>query len=284
MFQSLDDKLELANGVQMPSLTFGTWQMPDNAELASAVSTAIQLGYRSFDTARNYGNAHLIAQGIANAGLAREDCFLTTKVWIHNRTYEGVFETLEQALENFKTTYIDLLLIHWPATQGEPMIWQSLNTGTWRAMEELYNQGRVRAIGVSNFLPHHLVPLMARASIKPMVNQLELHPGYPQFSAVNYCFDNDIALQAWSPLGRGIVLRHPTLLGLAEKYHVSAAQIALRWSLQHGFLPIVRAVTMAHLKENTQLFDFKLSETDMQLIDNMPQTAFSGLHPDSVVL
>ena len=185
-------------------------------------------------------------------------------------------------IEQLKTTYLDQLLIHWPATQGEPMIWQSQNAGTWRALEDLYEQGVVKVIGVSNFLPHHLVPLLARARIRPMVNQLEIHPGYPQFAAVNFCFKQNIAVQAWSPLGRGGLTHHPLLIELGEKYGVSPALIALRWSLQHGFIPVVKALDAEHMKSNLDAFGLTLEDEDMTRLDTMQQVAFSGLHPDTV--
>ncbi len=162
------------------------------------------------------------------------------------------------------------------------MVWQSQNAGAWRAMEELYRQGRVRSIGVANFLPHHLVPLLARAKIKPMVNQLELHPGYPQFATVNFCLKNHIAIQAWSPLGRGLLLKNETIKQLAQKYNVSPAQLCLRWCIQHGFMPITRSIELNHLKENTEIFGFSITEEDMKTLDTIPNTAYSGLHPDTV--
>ena len=282
MFQSLDDKFELCNGVQVPCIGFGTWQIPNDTALESAVASAVQLGYRQFDTAQIYANAGAIGRAVHDSGLPRDSFFITSKVWGSSRTYDGVMTAFEETLGQLKTPYLDLFLIHWPAAQGEPMIWQSQNAGTWRALEDLYDQGRVRAIGVSNFLPHHLVPLLARARIRPMVNQLELHPGYPQFAAVNFCFKHGIAVQAWSPLGRGGLLRNPLLNEIAAKHGVSPAQIALRWCLQHGFLPIAKALDMQHQKQNLDVFGFALDASDMQRLDEMPQTAFSGLHPDTV--
>ena len=282
MFEAFNDKFELSNGVHMPCLGFGTWQIPNDSTLENAISSAIQLGYRQFDTAQIYNNASSIGHAIQHSGISREEFFITSKVWTSNRSYDGVMESFRDTIEHLHTTYLDLLLIHWPAAQGEAMVWQSQNAGTWRALEELYDKGRVRAIGVSNFLPHHLVPLLARARIKPMVNQLELHPGYPQFSAVNFCFSHGIAVQAWSPMGRGLLLQHPLLKELARKYQVSTGQIALRWSLQHGLLPIAKALDVIHQKQNLDLFSFDIDTDDMMKLDNMPKTAFSGLHPDTV--
>lgn len=282
VFSSLADKLVLSNGVQMPGIGFGTWQVPTDSTLENAVSAALKLGYRFFDTAQIYGNASAIGRGVLLSDLPRAEIFISSKIWTSHRSYDGVMRAFTDIIEQLKTTYLDQLLIHWPATQGEPMIWQSQNAGTWRALEDLYEQGAVKVIGVSNFLPHHLVPLLARARIRPMVNQLEIHPGYPQFAAVNFCFKQNIAVQAWSPLGRGGLTHHPLLIELGEKYGVSPALIALRWSLQHGFIPVVKALDAEHMKSNLDAFGLTLEDKDMTRLDTMQQVAFSGLHPDTV--
>lgn len=282
VFSSLADKLVLSNGVQMPGIGFGTWQVPTDSTLENAVSAALKLGYRFFDTAQIYGNASAIGRGVLLSDLPRAEIFISSKIWTSHRSYDGVMRAFTDIIEQLKTTYLDQLLIHWPATQGEPMIWQSQNAGTWRALEDLYEQGAVKVIGISNFLPHHLVPLLARARIRPMVNQLEIHPGYPQFAAVNFCFKQNIAVQAWSPLGRGGLTHHPLLIELGEKYGVSPALIALRWSLQHGFIPVVKALDAEHMKSNLDAFGLTLEDEDMTRLDTMQQVAFSGLHPDTV--
>lgn len=282
MFSSFDDKLELTNGVQIPCMGFGTWQVPNDSSLENAVSSSLLLGYRLFDTAQIYANAAAIGHAVHASGMSREQVFITSKIWASHRSYEGVMTAFKDTLEQLKTSYLDMLLIHWPAAQGEPMIWQSQNAGTWRALEDLYEERLVRVIGVSNFLPHHLVPLLARARIKPMVNQLEIHPGHPQFAAVNFCFKHRIAVQAWSPLGRGTLIHNSTIRDIAEAHNVSPAQVALRWSLQHGFMPIVKALTLEHLIENSKVFDFTLTPEDMARLDNLPPVSFSGLHPDTV--
>ncbi len=282
VFSSLADKLVLSNGVQMPGIGFGTWQVPTDSTLENAVSAALKLGYRFFDTAQIYGNASAIGRGVLLSDLPRAEIFISSKIWTSHRSYDGVMRAFTDIIEQLKTTYLDQLLIHWPATQGEPVIWQSQNAGTWRALEDLYEQGAVKVIGVSNFLPHHLVPLLARARIRPMVNQLEIHPGYPQFAAVNFCFKQNIAVQAWSPLGRGGLTHHPLLIELGEKYGVSPALIALRWSLQHGFIPVVKALDAEHMKSNLDAFGLTLEDEDMTRLDTMQQVAFSGLHPDTV--
>ena len=178
--QPLTETTVLANDVKMPTIGFGTWQIPINENFDSTIQTAIQLGYRQFDTAQIYNNAQRMGEAIRASDVPRSEFFLTSKIWASHRSYESAREAYELILTQMQTDYLDLLLIHWPAAQGEPMVWQAQNAGAWRALEELYTEGRVRAIGVSNFLPHHLVPLLARARVKPMVNQLEIHPGYAQ--------------------------------------------------------------------------------------------------------
>lgn len=280
--QPLSQTTKLPNGVEMPTIGFGTWQIPINENFDSTIQTAIQLGYRHFDTAQIYNNAARMGQAMRATDVQRSQFFLTSKIWASHRSYQSAREAYEQILAQMQTDYLDLLLIHWPASQGEPMVWQAQNAGAWRALEELYLEGRVRAIGVSNFLPHHLVPLLARAKVKPMVNQLEIHPGYPQRSAIAFSRRQGIQVQAWSPLGRGTLLRHPTLDRIARAHNRTPAQIALRWCIEQGIAPIPKSTVFRHQQENLQVFDFELSPEEMVDLNAMPQTAFSGLHPDSV--
>lgn len=278
----LSETTTLANGVVMPTIGFGTWQIPLNENYQSTVQTAVQLGYRHFDTAQIYNSTHLLGEAIRESGVSRESFFITTKIWAAHRTYESALEAFDQVLEQMKFDYIDMLLVHWPASQGEPMVWQAQNAGVWRAFEEIYESKRVRAIGVANFLPHHLVPLLARARIKPMVNQLELHPGYTQSAAAAFSQRSGMVVQAWSPFGRGLLLSHPILKAIAEHHGVSPARAALRWCLQKGYAPIPKATELPHQRENLDVFSFELSSEDMAQLDRLPTTAFSGLHPDTV--
>ena len=182
-----------------------------------------------------------------------------------------------------KVGAIDLICVHWPATQGDPMLWQSANAGVWRALEDAQLEGKVRAIGVANFLPHHLVPLLARARIRPAVNQLEIHPGHTQFSTVNWCLKQGIQVQAWSPLGRGALLTNPTVLAIARAHNAAPAQVLLRWSIERQLCPIVKAVDLIHMRENLRLYHFELSDEEISALDKLPpSTAYSGLHPDTV--
>lgn len=272
----------LPNGVRIPVVGFGTWQLPINDSLRSTINTAIQIGYRQFDTAQIYNNAAIVGDAIRDSGIDRSEFFITSKIWTNHRSYESAIEAFEEVLSQLRLDYLDMLLIHWPASQGEAMVWQAQNAGVWRAFEDIYKQGRVKAIGVSNFLPHHLIPLLARAKIAPMVNQLEFHPGYPQWSAVNFCKSRGIKVQAWSPLGRGGLIKHPILAEIAERHAVSTSQVALRWCIEHGVMPIPKATNTPHLQQNCRIFDFSLDPEEVKLIDEMPQTAYSGLHPDTV--
>ena len=282
MTPALSQAVELANGVRMPTIGFGTWQIPLNEQFKSTIQTAIQIGYRHFDTSQIYNNSELMGQAIRESGIPRSEFFISSKICASHRSYESAKEAFEEICSQLGFDYLDLLIIHWPAAQGEPMVWQAQNAGTWRALEELYKNGRVRAIGVANFLPHHLVPLLARAKVAPMVNQLECHPGYCQQATLRFCADRGIAVQGWSPLGRGALTRHPTVMAIAHAHGVSPAQVCLRWSLQHGVAPIPKATELQHQRENLSVFGFELTADDMNELDSMPLTAFSGLHPDTV--
>ncbi len=273
---------KLSNGVRLPCVGMGTWQVPDGDELVANLKDAISVGYRHIDTAHIYGNEHSVGLAVRTCGIPREKIFVTSKLWNTDRGYEATIAAFNKTLATLGFEYLDLYLIHWPAARGEPMTWQSINSGTWRAMEDLYKSGRVRAIGVSNFLVHHLVPLLARANIAPMVNQIEFHPGYMQKPTVEFCMERGIQIEAWSPLGRGALIRHPVLCELAQKYGVTSPQIALRWCLQHGVATLPKSMNAERRRQNADLFGFNISEEDMTRLDNLPQTGFSGLDPDHV--
>lgn len=279
---SIASTFTLANGVKVPCIGLGTWQVPDDDDLVKHLHYAIELGYRHIDTAHIYGNERSVGQAVRTCGVPREKLFVTSKLWNSDRGYRETLAAFDRTLSTLGLEYLDLYLIHWPAARGEAMTWQSINSGTWRAMEEIYQSGRVRAIGVSNFMIHHLVPLLARAKVAPMVNQLEFHPGYMQKPTVDFCRERGIQIEAWSPLGRGALIRHPLLTELGRKYGVSSAQIALRWCLQHGAIALPKSMNPERCRENTELFGFSIDPDDMSRIDAMPQTGFSGLDPDHV--
>lgn len=279
---SISSAFQLSNGVKIPCVGLGTWQITDEKLLCSTIENALSLGCRHIDTAHIYGNEKAIGRAVKNCGIPRSSLFITTKMWNTDRGYKQALAAFDRSLNEFELDYLDLFLMQWPASKGEATTWQSINAGTWRALEEIYASGRVRAIGVSNFLPHHLVPLLARAKVPPMVNQLEVHPGYPQHAAVKFCQEHGIQVVSWSPLARGALLRHPVIAEMAERHHVSPAQIALRWCLQHGVAALPKSTNPEHQKQNADLFSFSLTAEDMERLDTLPQSCFSGLDPDHV--
>ncbi len=275
---SQKDTYALANGVQIPCLGFGTWQTPDGETAVSAVRCAIDAGYTHIDTAQAYGNEASVGRAIRESGVPRKDLFITTKLWNTNHTYELAMRTFEESMDRLGLEYLDLFLIHWPNPLPFRDRWQQANAESWRAMEELLEAGRVRAIGVSNFLPHHLKALEATARIAPMVNQIRLCPGDTQDETVEYSRQCGMVIEAYSPLGTGRIFGVPEMQELAKKYNRSIAQICVRWSLQRGYLPLPKSVTPARIRENLAVFDFELSCEDVQRIADLKGCV--GYHND----
>ena len=266
----------------MPCLGIGSWQVPEGNALLNSLSDAIHAGYRLIDTASIYGNERAVGIAMRNSGVPRSDFFLVDKVWNADRGCEKTLEAFRKITALLGTSYLDLYMIHWPATHEEPITCQAINAGTWRALEKLYRDGSVRAIGVSNFLPHHLVPLLARAEITPMVNSLEFHPGYPQFQALRFSHEHGMKVLGWAPLGRGALMEDPLLQSIAAKHGKTIPQVGLRWALEHGVVPVPKSTSKAHIEENASIFDFTLPLDEMRAIDRLPLTAFTGLDPDTV--
>lgn len=274
---------KLENGVQIPSIGFGTWAIFDTDEVASALKQAVKCGFRHIDTASFYKNEEAVGKAIAQCGIDRNQLWITSKAWPSECGYDNTLRAFDASLERLGLDYLDLYLIHWPATEKTyPGIWKQRNIDTWRAFERLYAEGRVRAIGVSNFLENHLQPLLDGCTVKPMVDQLEIHPGYAQQSAVDFCQKNGIVVEAWSPFGRGKAFGNQTLKVLSEKYGKTVAQICIRWCLQKGIIPLPKSVTPERILQNTQVFDFEISDDDMTEIGNLPNTGWSGEYPDEV--
>lgn len=269
----VQDTTTLYNGVKMPWLGFGVFKVKDGEEVVDAVKTAIQAGYRSIDTAKAYNNETGVAQGIRESGIAREDLFITTKVWNGDQGYESTLAAFEASMERLELEYLDLYLIHWPV--------KGKYKDTWRALEKLHKEGRIRAIGVSNFQIHHLEDLMTDATIKPAVNQVELHPLLIQTELREYCSKHQIQIEAWSPLGQGHLLEHPLLLEIAAKYSKSPAQVILRWDLQNGIVTIPKSVTPQRIRDNADLFDFELTTEEIERINQLNENKRFGSDPDN---
>ena len=272
------EKFTLSNGVEIPAVGYGTYLTSEKDD--GTVAAALAAGYRHFDTASFYDTEQALGDALKAAGVPREELFLTSKLWKDEMGYENALAAFERSLQKLGTDYLDLYLIHWPRTDDLTAEWRQLDRDTWRALEELYRAGRVRAIGVSNFLPHHLRNLMETAEIAPMVNQIEFHPGYPQTWNVEFCKAHGILPEAWSPLGRTRVLQDERLAGIAAKYGKSVAQLCVRFALQCGVAPLPKSSSPARMQANLDVFDFVISDEDMDRILTLPQFGWSGLHPD----
>lgn len=270
----------LKNGLEIPVVGFGTWKTPDGDDAYNSVSEALKSGYRHIDTAAVYGNEESVGKAIKDSGLSREDVFVTSKVWNTERGYDKTIAAYEASLEKLGMDYLDLYLIHWPAIEKQNDDWEELNKESWRALMDLYKAGKVKSIGVSNFQKKHMEALKD-AEILPMVNQIEFHPGWLQEETRALCKELGILVEAYSPNGNGKLLKDDTLLQIAEKYGKSVAQICIRWTLQHGTLPLPKSVTPEYIKENTEVFDFEISDEDMQTIDEMEYLVGVPTDPDN---
>jgi diketogulonate reductase-like aldo/keto reductase len=265
-------EVKLTDGVKIPQLGFGVFKVPDNETLQQALHTAVEAGYRSIDTAAVYGNEPGVGRFIRESGLPRSELFITTKLWNADQGYDRALQAFDESLERLGLDYVDLYLIHWPGTEKF--------VETWRAFEKIHADGRARAIGVSNFMEHHLDTLMESCRIPPMIDQVELHPWLQQSALRKYCKEKGIVVEAWSPLARARFFDTPLINDLARKYDRSPAQICIRWQLQQGTVTIPKSVTPDRIRENAQVFDFDLSEDDMQAIRRLDEGRRIGPHPD----
>lgn len=263
----------------MPKLGFGTYRSTEQ-EGIEAVSTALKTGYRLIDTAAKYENEEAVGIGIKASGVAREEIFVTTKLWRENLGYKETKAELERSLSKLGLDYIDLYLVHWPANKKNYADWQTVNADTWRAMEELQDERKIKSIGVSNFWPEHMNALFRTAKVVPAVNQIEFHPGYWQAQLTEFCKENGIAVESWSPLARGKVFDNTVLNEISKKYNKSVAQVSLRWILQHDVIAIPKSSTPERIKENIDLFDFELTRDEIKRIDALPTFGFSGELPN----
>ncbi len=278
----LTDTFQLNNGKEIPCIGYGTYKTL-NEEVYDAVTAALKAGYRHIDTAAFYQNEEGVSRAIRDSEIAREEIFVTSKVWNTDRGYENTKGAFAESMKRLGLEYLDLFLIHWPANRkqfGDDA--KKINAETWRALEELYGDGKIRAIGLSNFLPHHIEELMETAKVKPMVDQIEFHPGWAQLDVSGYCQKNDIVVEAWSPLGRKDALDNEVLKGIGEKYKKSTAHVCVRWILQHGILPLPKTVNLNRMIENADVFDFELTQEDMKVIDGLKNLGGQCALPDEV--
>lgn len=279
---SLNDTYQLNDGQKIPILGFGTWQMPNDQHTADMVQLAIETGYRHIDTATNYGNEEAVGRGIKASGIKRDDLYLTTKLMNPDHSYDLAKAAIDKSLQLLEVDYVDLYLIHWPVPIKYKETWQEANAEAWQAMEEAQEAGKIKSLGVSNFWKEHMDELLKTAKVKPAVNQIYLNPSDMQPEVVAMNKEYGILTEAYSPLGTGRIFEIEELQEIAEKYGKTVAQVVLRWSLQHGFLPLPKTETPARVKENADLFDFELSKADMDLIDGLEGRAGSARNPNEI--
>jgi len=275
MISNIKETITLHNGVKIPQLGFGVFKVENGSQTVQSVKKALEVGYRSIDTAAIYQNEEGVGQAIRESGIPREDIFVTSKVWNTDQGYESTLAAFDASLKRLGLDYLDLYLIHWPG--------KDKYVDTWRALETLYKEGKVRAIGVSNFHIHHLENLLKSSEVKPVINQIELHPRLTQVEIREFCQKHDIQVEAWSPLGRGVLLDNPTIGGIAKKHGKTSAQVIIRWHLQHGIVVIPKSVTPARIEENAQVFDFELSVEEMKEIDGLHANERVGSNPDELL-
>lgn len=270
--------VKLNNGIMMPQIGFGVYKIEDGEKVERAIDTAFNSGYRAIDTASIYGNEEGVGRAIAYSGIPREELFITSKLWNDDHGFDETLEAFETSLDHLGLDYLDLYLMHWPLASRE------VRSETWRAMEQIYESGRVRAIGVSNFNISHLDELLETAVTMPAINQIELHPYLTQAKIRTYCENIGIVIESWSPLMRGgELLTNPTISGIANAHGKESAQIILRWHIQSGLIAIPKSVTPERIEENISIFNFELTDDEMQRIDGLNKNKRVGPDPNSVV-
>lgn len=273
---NLQSTTTLHNGVKMPWLGFGVFRVNEGEEAIESVKAAIKTGYKSIDTAAVYGNEEGVGKAIADSGVPRDELFITTKLWNADQGYQSTLDAFEVSMEKLGLDYLDLYLIHWPLPS------EGKYKETWKAFEKLYNDGRVRAIGVSNFKKHHLEDILEDCEVKPMVNQVEYHPLFPQQEIHEFCRQNQIQLEAWSPLAQGKLVDDPTLGEIGEKYGKTAAQVILRWVHQNEVVTIPKSTNPERIAQNADIFDFELTQEDMDKIATLDQGDRLFADPDTM--
>lgn len=280
--KNITDTYILNNGVEIPCMGLGTWQSKDEIARISVLS-ALSHDYRLIDTAAAYGNERGVGAGIKDSGLAREDIFVTSKLRNADHGYKSTLHAFDLTMEKLGLNYLDLYLIHWPNPVQYRTTWKKAMQETWRAFEELYEQGKIRAIGISNFMPHHIEALMETAKIKPMVNQLKLCPGITQKETVEYCKNNGILVEAYSPFGTGTIFASAEMKDMAKRYGKSIGQLCLRWCLQNDFVSLPKSANPMRIKDNAQIFDFEISKEDMDIISGLEGSCGEAPDPDNIL-
>ena len=279
----MNNYIELNNNIKIPRIGLGTWQITDKDIMSDIVKNAFDTGYRMFDTAAAYTNERILGKAIENLNIQRNEVFISDKVWNTYRGKNKVVEACQNSLKKLKLEYIDLYMIHWPASKKLYDNWEEINASTWEGMEEVYNMGLVKAIGVCNFKKHHLEALKKTAKIMPMVNQFEYHPGINHNELIEFCKLEHIATEASSPLGNGQILGNPIIQDIATKHNKTIAQICLRWSVQKGFIVIPKTTNKNRAVENYNIFDFELTNNEMEQINKIPYCGGIGIDSDEVV-
>ena len=275
-------QIKLNNDYLIPTLGFGTFRIEEGEETVNAVYNAIKAGYRHIDCAAIYGNEKSVGEGIRKSKIKREELFITSKLWNDNKGYEETKKAFYQTLEDLGVEYLDLYLIHWPIAKKSRQNWIQANNDTWKAMEELYEEGKIKAIGVSNFLKNHLEALMQDAKIKPMVNQIEIHPGLTQNETVEFCQKNGIVVEAWAPFANGQIFANDILKDISKKYNKTIAQITLSWLVNKNIVALSKSITIERIKENLNIFDINLEKNDIAKIDSIKGYEGIGLDPNNI--
>lgn len=274
----------LNNNLKIPNVAFGTWKFPNDEQTTEIIKNAIDSGYKYIDTAKAYENELYVGKGIKESGIDRKEIFIGGKLWNDDRGYNNIIEACKKTIKKLNCDYLDVYLVHWPASQAVHNDWKEINIETWKAMEELYEIGLVKAIGVCNFKKNQLVELMKSIKIKPMINQIEFHPGFMQEETLKYCKEQDILVEAWSPLGSGKLIKKEPLKEIANKYNKDVAQVCIKWCLQNGVLPIPKTSDIERMKSNLNVFDFEISNEDMEYLNNLPYLCGSGLDSETITL
>jgi len=265
--------ITLHNDVKIPQVGLGVCRSPRGDVTFNAVTTALELGYRHIDTAKVYGNEADVGRAVRESGIAREDIFVTTKLWNDDQGYDQTLRAFDESMDLLGLEYLDLYLLHWPVA-GKRL-------DSWRALEKLYKDGRIRAIGVSNFMARHIQEMLDNATVKPMVNQIELSPYNYQYRAdtIQLCVENDIVMEAYSPLTKAIKLTDPDLVNIANGYDQTPAQILIRWAVQHQFIVIPKSTNPTRIQQNADVFDFAITDADMEKLDRMNEDLVTGWDP-----